>query len=120
MTTETEEGSRSCEWCADPISVGAFKCPRCGKWRKDIDKDRILCYIWSSVTGFPILLFFIGLRSGWWTKGRDYFGHGTFSLGSFIFSFSGLLILGAFGVMMYYSFQAYARVSKKIGTWVWY
>jgi hypothetical protein len=32
--------TRICEWCAESISIKALKCPRCTKWRKDIEEDR--------------------------------------------------------------------------------
>jgi uncharacterized paraquat-inducible protein A len=31
--------TRICEWCAESIPASALRCPRCQKWRKDIEND---------------------------------------------------------------------------------
>jgi len=36
----TSTSTRICEWCAESIPKQALKCPRCTKWRKDIEEDR--------------------------------------------------------------------------------
>ena len=49
LTDQTDEGgmrrmqeqitTRICEWCAESIPASALRCPRCQKWRKDIEND---------------------------------------------------------------------------------
>lgn len=110
--------TRTCEWCAETIAQQALKCPKCSKWRKDIDQDRIKCYMWSCAgPALPVALFFIGLNEGWWTRGG--FFNSSFSLGAFLSSASGLLVVAGFALSGWFSYVYYARVSKKIGSWTW-
>ena len=34
---QLSDSTRVCEWCAESIPKQALKCPRCTKWRKDIE-----------------------------------------------------------------------------------
>lgn len=108
-----EPGMRTCEWCAESISAKALKCPRCTKWRKDIDQDRVKCYSWSLGALFPAVLMIAGAKRGWW-------GYGEFSFGDFFTSLSGLLVIAGFIVTSYLSTIYYVRVSRKIDNWIWF
>jgi hypothetical protein len=64
MAAET----RPCEWCAELIQSDALKCPKCRKWRKDIDQDRLRAYGWgmSWVVAAGVLL--EGFAAGAWKE----------------------------------------------------
>ena len=114
--SKSASNTRACEWCAETIAQQALKCPKCSKWRKDIDQDRIKCYVWGgAVPVFPFILTYIGTAQGWWRTGGYFDGH--FSLGAFLTSVSGLLIVAGFVLSIWFSYVYYARVSKKIGSW---
>lgn len=107
--------TRTCGYCDEIVSANALKCPKCTKWRKDIEEDRIKSYVWGAAApAFPFIFFLVGIREGWW---EDY---GRFSLSIFMASQSGLAILAAEIVVGFFSFYYYARVSRKIGSWVWF
>lgn len=111
--------TRVCEWCAESIPQQALRCPRCQKWRKDIDKERVLAYVWACASIFPALLFVIGMRNGWWHRMKGFLAY-EFSIGAFITSFSGLAVLAGFIMTSYLCWHYYAKVSRKIGSWWWF
>ena len=119
--------TRNCEWCASAVSSQAFKCPQCKKWRKDIDKERIQCYVWYGLSFFPALLFYVGMNNLWW-EGRSQtsilgfpvFQHTAFSIKAFLASASGWFILAGFIITGLMGTRYYISVSKKIGAWWWY
>jgi len=45
--------SQVCAWCSKSIPANAVKCPYCQKWRKDIDRDRIIAYVWGFIAAIP-------------------------------------------------------------------
>jgi hypothetical protein len=117
-TTSTAD-TRVCEWCAEKIAQKAVKCPKCTKWRKDIDQDRIKFYTWSGgAPAFPFFIYMIGSIKGWWREGGFFDSH--FSFGAFFGSASGLLVVAGVALSIWFSYVYYARVSKKIGSWWWF
>jgi len=54
--------TRTCEWCAESIPEQALVCPRCCKWRKDIEEDRrnyITALVSTLVIGVLCAAFFL-------------------------------------------------------------
>lgn len=118
-TVPENAGTRVCEWCAESIPAQAFRCPKCQKWRKDIDQERVLSYVWGGAVFFPALLFFVGMQNGWWLRMRGFYFY-EFSVGAFLTSFSGLAVLAGFSITGYLCWHYYAKVSRKIGSWYWF
>lgn len=89
---------RICEWCHESISSEAVRCPRCHKFRKDIENDRLKFYFWLLFAFVPIVFFGVGLNRGWWNKisGSIFSLNYEFSLGEFLSSASGFFILAGF------------------------
>jgi hypothetical protein len=114
---------RKCEWCAESISQQALRCPRCQKWRKDIDAERVKCWTWSLLGFLPALLLFVGLRNNWWAPplppGRFWLTM-KFSFAEFLTSPSGWLVLGGLILTEGLCLRYYIRVSKKVGSWWWF
>jgi hypothetical protein len=88
--------TRPCEWCAEAIPAKALKCPKCAKWRKDIDKERVLCWSFSFLAILGFVVFKFGGSDGFRTVG---------------------IVLCVISVLLCVAF--YAKVSKKIGSWFW-
>ncbi len=101
--------NRICEWCAESIPGQALRCPKCQKWRKDIDQERVLSYVWGFASLVPAVFFVAGVENGLWL-----------SLRAFLMSMSGWIVLGGFLICGYFSLVYYARVSRKIGSWFWF
>ncbi|MGA2032037.1 MAG: DUF4339 domain-containing protein [Thermoguttaceae bacterium] len=71
QSTEAQQPSfatetRTCEWCTTTIPSAALNCPHCGKLRKDIYKDKVLCWVYCFSTALPASLYMAGMRNGWW------------------------------------------------------
>jgi hypothetical protein len=116
-----EADTRSCGHCVQLIPALALRCPHCRKWRRDIDRDRQLTYLWSGLSLIPLLIFVFGVSYGWWHAGvtQGFLIISTFSWNAFLGSVSGVLIIASFlGLSAVGSFY-YIRVSKKIGSWLW-
>ena len=123
-SNEPDSATRVCEWCAEAIHEKALKCPRCQKWRKDIDEDRMLTYVWSAlgiIIPFPLLVLGMVTHS-WHEAGNNFLGflEYKFSLTLFFCSFSGIAIIVVFLFCEYRSWRYWEKVSKKIGTWIWW
>jgi len=117
---EAQAATRTCEWCAESIPREALRCPRCHKWRKDIDRERVLMYVWAFALFIPLFFFLIGLSRGWWVTRTGPFGMAEeFSFSAFVGSGSGLAILASAIIISGISFYYYAKVSVKIGSWWW-
>jgi hypothetical protein len=104
MSERKNDDEQVCAWCSKPIPANAVRCPYCQKWRKDIDHDRILAYVWGFIGAIPGAI--IG---GVLVIDRTFFktGWGTITILSFI---------AALVIALYYS----SKVSRKIGTWWWF
>lgn len=124
---ERDKATRICEWCDEAIPAKAKKCPRCQKWRKDIDQDRVKSYLWSASSIIPAMILGAGLREGWWygSTGITHFAgipfpQYGFSFKVFLSSPSGLVTFAGFALTGIMSFNYYASVSRKIGSWWWF
>lgn len=121
MTETTTPMMRTCQWCAQTISNEALKCPHCRTWRKDIQEDRIKCYVWSFFGSIPGAILGAGWMLEWWhytvKEGNSTFK--VFSLGKFFMSPSGwfVLVVGAVGFCI--TMRYYIRVSRAIKSWWW-
>jgi len=123
-----DTATRVCEWCKESIPQHALKCPHCQKWRKDIDRERVLYYFWAGASILPILLFFVGLREEWWHRTKVVDSGfikvlpvgSEFSIMAFLTSFSGFVVLAGFVITCYLCCRYYVRVSRKIGSWWWF
>jgi hypothetical protein len=104
MPEGTNNDSQVCAWCSKSIPADAVKCPYCQKWRKDIDRDRTIAYVWGFIGAIPGAIIGVALVNNKSFMGT---GRGTLAILSFIISFA---------ITLYYT----ARVSRKIGTWWWF
>jgi predicted nucleic acid-binding Zn ribbon protein len=119
--TGVQRATRTCEWCAETIPEDALRCPRCQKWRRDIDRERVLMYTFVAAIFIPAFIFGIGLRNQWWHESTGTFGLSSeFSFEAFMNSGSGILIILAGAVLFALSFYYYAKVSTKIQSWWWF
>lgn len=116
--SENTNNTRVCEWCSESIPQQALRCPRCQKWRKDIDKERVQSYTWAGAAFLPALVFIVGMRNEWWHQTKGFLLY-EFSIETFLTSFSGLAVLAGFIVTGCLCLYYYAKVSKKIGSWWW-
>jgi hypothetical protein len=102
--SESMNHEQVCAWCSKPIPANAVRCPYCQKWRKDIDRDRTIAYVWGVIGAIPGAIIGVSLVNNKAFLGT---GRGTVTILSFIIA----LVLA-----LYYS----SRVSRKIGTWWWF
>jgi hypothetical protein len=100
MPEEVNENAQFCKWCSKSIPIDAVVCPYCRKWRKDIDRDRIIAYICAvlcAIIGIIAVPIIRNDRIGnWWV---------------FILAF-----IMAFAITLYFT----VKVSRKIRTWWWF
>jgi hypothetical protein len=88
------------------IPAKALKCPHCQEWRKDIQRDRDMGWVWFGF-GLVTVVFVtaFGWKNRWWTSWQDFFN-----------SASGwLVVIWAFtagAVGTFYS-NRYTKVTKK-------
>jgi hypothetical protein len=116
--SDENEGTRVCEWCAETIPEKALRCSHCQKWRKDIEKEKILSYVWGLAAIVPAGLFAVGSKERWWMEGSLIHGY-EFSFTLFLTSVSGLAVIASFIIAGSLSWHYYAKVSRKIGSWIW-
>jgi hypothetical protein len=122
MKEEMQE-TRKCEWCAKEIPQEALKCPHCGKFRKDISKDKFRCYLCAFFMVLALFSFFLGIRKGAWIENRSIwnmplsgvYGFEDFSFREFISDDSGLMILIGFGIVTGLFIYQGVRTGKKLG-----
>jgi hypothetical protein len=120
MTTATvEQATRACEWCAEQIPQRAVRCPRCQKWRKDIEQGRVLCYIWSSLVIFPGFVFGLGFAAGWWHVRAGLLGPDFFAISRFFGSPSGMFVFLTVALTLTVSTYYYVKVSRLMRSWFW-
>lgn len=126
--------TRVCEWCGESIPQQALRCPRCQKWRKDIEEDRVKCYGWTFTSillgGLFYFYCYLGGRLGWWTverwKSFELVGvpmdipTTEFSIGKFLSSPLMIILIAGIIITLCLSFHYYVKVSKKIGSWFWF
>lgn len=96
-----------CSWCAKKMSSAALKCPHCGKWRKDISNERVICYCLCAFS----TIFIIGALN----KSRSIWDGGIIFSALFSSVWFWLFVLTAIPGCYYYY-----KVSNKIGTWWWF
>jgi hypothetical protein len=124
--------TRICEWCAESIPAVALRCPRCQKWRKDIENDIIISRtfaIASTICLIFILLGIMGAIDGIIEKGVRWEEIGILEIMAgrrprmetyvHITPVGFILIAGciiSFAVYTYY----YIKASRKMGTWWWF
>jgi hypothetical protein len=126
--------TRICEWCAESIPAVALRCPRCQKWRKDIENDIIISRTFAiagTICLIFILLGIMGAIDGIIEKGVRWKETEIEILGSRVPTTYGyitpvgitpvgfILIAGciiSFAVYTYY----YIKASRKMGTWWWF
>lgn len=98
-----------CGWCGVKMNPEAVKCPKCQKWRKDIYKERIICYTFLA---FSSIFVFIAVMNSFV---YNLFSGATFSFKVFFSSiYFWISIILDIPTLVYYS-----KISKKIGTWWW-
>jgi len=87
MNDRDHTESRACEWCREAISAEALKCPKCGKWRRDIERLRMRNYTCAAGTlavGLAAsFLFLAGIKSGAFLS-ADGLWRTTFSMEKFL------------------------------------
>jgi hypothetical protein len=124
-----QQNSRKCEWCREEISKEAMMCSHCGKLRRDIWKDKILCYGSAGLAGLSVILIFVGMAKGIWNV--TYLPERTsiyqivlpvskYSVEKFFTSGSGLCLFIAFVIFLFLHIINYVKVSKKLKTWIWF
>jgi hypothetical protein len=103
----------SCQWCLKPMNSDAVRCPDCGKLRKDIYNEKVVCYVFCIIGGL-----LIGIAIALWKSRKPnlYDFYNGASPGSNSTNVI-LLILGIATALagLYY----YIRVSKKLNSWIW-
>ncbi len=112
--TPSTAATINCEWCSKPMNSDAIRCPSCNKLRKDIQKEKTLCYALGGA-GFVLTLISLLTRKSASSSDFGYF-YGQQSpdnTTSTIF-----LVLGIPFVIAGIYF--YSKVSKKLKTWWWY
>ena len=102
---------RKCEWCAESIPQQALRCPRCQKWRKDIDEERLKFWTWKLLGFLPPCFFFVGLVNDWWAppSPATCWWETKFSFEKFITSPSGWLFLGGAFLTESFALKYYIR-----------
>ena len=96
------------------MNSDAIRCPSCGKLRKNIYTDKIICYTFCLAGGF-----LIGIAIALWKKAKptefDFYYNDTSSTNN-TFSYV-LLAIGIIAAIagIYY----YVRVSQKLKSWWW-
>ena len=106
-----------CHWCTKEMPDSAKVCPNCGKLREDIRKDKINAYVCL----ISMIAFFFGfleaLRDGEWNEVSVRPGFSShFSMGIFLSSGSGWLVIIVFLVILAMTRYYVSRVKKKLGT----
>lgn len=104
MSEKMNDDDQICAWCSKPIPANAVRCPYCQKWRKDIDRDRMIAYVWGFIGVIPGSIIGVAL-----VNNKPFLGTGRGTIAILIF-------IIALVVTLYYS----SKVSRKIGTWWWY
>jgi hypothetical protein len=137
---------RPCDWCTKEMPSNAVNCPHCGKLRKDIYNDKVLCYLFNAFGVLPASLLMQGLVQGWWNVKAErasqashpvatnpalqavelaarlhnqLFDKGEFNFGKFLSTPTGMVIFIGFGVCVVGATYYWAKASTKLGTWIW-
>ena len=106
ISTPSAEGI--CYWCKKAMPQSAFKCPHCGKWRKDLERDRYIYYGALFLGGLGAVLFLIG-KLNWWATNEEAFSSGI-----------GILLIACLIVGLLLSLVYWVVISRKIGSWFWF
>jgi len=105
-----EPNVMTCKWCMKEMPLGAKRCPSCGKLRKDIYRDKVLC--WVSCLFASVFVIHPALRSGYWLRGHSY----DTELKGGVADLMVVLAVVSWSICIYY----WVKTSRKLGTWWWF
>lgn len=100
-----------CHWCTKEMPRAAKNCPHCGKLRKDIYEEKVLAYSFMVGMFLPTVIFYILNKLDILDGHRRLEGRGLMIL----ICLSAVFVVCVIGTL-YHS----VRVSRKLGTWVWF
>ena len=106
----------TCQWCSKPMTGDAVRCASCGKLRKDIYNEKIICYLFSLSAGLCLAISIATWKKKQSMGDFNYFDGGGGGSSNNTLSVV-LLVMGIIAAIAttYY----YIRVSKKMKTYWW-